>query len=854
MQLSQTTAREWALLYASLGWSVVPLHPYVPGSADKGDSGKKPIGRRWNELASSDPVSVGMAFPERSDARVGVGLISPDGCGILDFDKHAEKPNPDVLLTYLGIDLTTFQYQRTGGGGLHLAFSGVGGPSAAPMWKGFIDRRFGASGQGAAAPTVTAKGTYSWPNGVPDARSLPLLPKCFHLSKAATDVLWRLVDATRDMRNDTLNVTAFKLGGLVRHKALLSGVVATPEELRSIAEAWLRGFVYGLSGWVGHDMDDREVEGTIRSGLDNGIENCRSRGSDAPVDADGAEALFQAVVSTPDGPDRDVAIARLSEGLAGAPMATRERFAKRLEVDGIAGKRFAKAIAAGKARERADEDPYKIETAHQLLELAKKNGVEFRAAFSGVPFAVDSVRGTDDGSRYPIQSDYIDVRLGQLALDVTGVEPQDSLVRRALKILHYRGHADIDSGDRLPMCDTTPRVQRTVGGGIAYDAGRKTIIVDRDGLREVPRGEFMFARSTSFEDAPVELAGTPEGDRAAIEEFYKLFPNLTRQDFVKAMVWIVGSLAPIDERLLLDMCSPARSGKSTLAICLNRVVDPTGSVEGTLPPDKRSATAAALNRWVMSVGNASTLGEFSDFFCQLSTGFNTEPRALYTDLATYSVTLRRPVIITSIAEIVEAGDVADRSLRIRMQQYEEDKGKPTADVLAAVDSLLPRIRGAVFRGLVEQMRCPVPKNDVFKSPMRFAEAWPWVRGALAYMGIGVEEVHSAVADSIKEGRLALVDNDVTLSKLCVMLNQQPTICVGQVITTGEMYARLEEFVGGDMAKSGLVRSPIALGKLLGRSLSALKAHGVVLENRKVPGGTRGWMRKTDGWGAVKGDE
>lgn len=132
---AENELREWALLYGSLGWRIVPLHnqtakgectcqPWRTENAEGPcpNPGKHPRFRGFAEKASSDPGVIA-AWWQRWPA-ANVGLITGAGSGVWAFDtdpRNGGDTSRDSLVYHHG----QFPYtttNRTGGGGTHEIF------------------------------------------------------------------------------------------------------------------------------------------------------------------------------------------------------------------------------------------------------------------------------------------------------------------------------------------------------------------------------------------------------------------------------------------------------------------------------------------------------------------------------------------------------------------------------------------------------------------------------------------------------------------------------------------------------------------------------------------------------------
>lgn len=159
-----------ASVYGRLGWSVIPLHSAVAGvcSCSKGSScpsaGKHPRLNDWVGEASSDAEQIAEWIAQWPSGNVGVVTGAASGFWALDSDP--KNGGPDTLADLLAEhgELPVTPRARTGSGGEHILFSNPEGfrvPNTAGKIGAGLDTR-GEGGQIVVAPSVSAKGPYTW--------------------------------------------------------------------------------------------------------------------------------------------------------------------------------------------------------------------------------------------------------------------------------------------------------------------------------------------------------------------------------------------------------------------------------------------------------------------------------------------------------------------------------------------------------------------------------------------------------------------------------------------------------------------------------------------------------------------
>jgi KaiC/GvpD/RAD55 family RecA-like ATPase/predicted transcriptional regulator len=168
---------KFALRYAKEGYPVLPVWPLVgkrcmcPKGTLCDTPGKHPIQDRWTELATTDTKRIEHIFQRHTDAHI--GIMPPRGCSIIDVDPRngGDKTLKGLMNGHKLPDTVT---QRSGGGGMHLFFTGM--PNGT-LGKGIDVKRFKRGFVVAAPADHVSGGTYTWKRAPWDS-DMADLPEC----------------------------------------------------------------------------------------------------------------------------------------------------------------------------------------------------------------------------------------------------------------------------------------------------------------------------------------------------------------------------------------------------------------------------------------------------------------------------------------------------------------------------------------------------------------------------------------------------------------------------------------------------------------------------------------------------
>jgi putative DNA primase/helicase len=292
-----------ALIYASWGWAIHPLHSITPdgvcscGERDCSGPGKHPRLSKWPDRATTDPATIRRWWTRWPGANIGLAC-GLSGLLVVDLDVKRQDNGLETWQAlkerYGALDDRHTPASRTPSGGQHILFAANGaalGNSSGKLGPG-IDTR-GSGGYIVLPPSTLADGqAWSWePSAHPRDCSPVPLPGCLEeLLATANDSptarsptapvhtgayaraalegeLGKLVMATEGRRNDTLNAAAFSLGQLVGARLLERAEVTS--KLQAVAMAT------GLT--------ERESLATIKSGLDAGEKQPRQVSDRRPM-------------------------------------------------------------------------------------------------------------------------------------------------------------------------------------------------------------------------------------------------------------------------------------------------------------------------------------------------------------------------------------------------------------------------------------------------------------------------------------------------------------------------------------------------------------------------------------------
>jgi putative DNA primase/helicase len=182
-----------------------------------------------------------------------------------------------------------------------------------------------------------------------------------------------------------------------------------------------------------------------------------------------------------------------------------------------------------------------------------------------------------------------------------------------------------------------------------------------------------------------------------LAELAPVVGSLGREQQILIAAYLIGALNSNISEPVLELVGTQGSGKSTLAKALRGIVDPNTAPCRRVSRDERDLFIAGGTNWMLSLENLSSISPWlSDALCAIATGAGYATRRLYEDDEEVVFSVRRPVIVNAIHEVILRPDLRDRAVSIRLPAMESTTRKTEAEFWAAFRASQPRILGALL--------------------------------------------------------------------------------------------------------------------------------------------------------------
>jgi hypothetical protein len=287
------------------------------------------------------------------------------------------------------------------------------------------------------------------------------------------------------------------------------------------------------------------------------------------------------------------------------------------------------------------------------------------------------------------------------------------------------------------------------------DENWRAIEVDTDGWRIVDEPPVHFIRRRGM----LPLPGPVQG--AHIDELRPFLNGATERDFVLMVMWLLSALSPSGPYPLLAVVGGPGTAKTTTARVLRDLFDPNAGKVRRVPKSEDDLFVQAVASACLVYDNLSAIVEWlSDALCTIATGASYTKRQLHTDSDEIILTATRPVLITSVAEVVTRTDLASRAVIVNLAVIADNKRMTEREFNAALEKARPRILGALLDAASHGLEA-LPTLRLENLP-RMADALKWAHASEgkwwrpgkiidAYMGCADDAV-----DAVLESDPALV--------------------------------------------------------------------------------------------------
>jgi len=274
-----------------------------------------------------------------------------------------------------------------------------------------------------------------------------------------------------------------------------------------------------------------------------------------------------------------------------------------------------------------------------------------------------------------------------------------------------------------------------------------------------------FRRSKGMKPLP-----TPELSIDAVFDLRE-FINLDDDGWNLVIGWLLGAFGPGDYPILV-LNGEQGSGKSTLSELLRRMIDPNEADLRSSPRDEQTLMIAASNSHVLAFDNLSSVPDWlSDGLCRISTGAGFATRELYTNQEEVIISVKRPMLINGITDLVTRGDLLSRSMIVTVPSLDDSQRKSKEDYWTGFEMAHPYLFGALLDSLSHAL-ANFPKTQLASYP-RMADFTRWVVAAGPSLGWKPNKFLQIYEEMAEAASVAMLDNSMVATELIAFVQHTP---------------------------------------------------------------------------------
>src|SRR5262249_24658651 len=219
----------------------------------------------------------------------------------------------------------------------------------------------------------------------------------------------------------------------------------------------------------------------------------------------------------------------------------------------------------------------------------------------------------------------------------------------------------------------------------------QVVEIDATGWRVVRESPVRFRRKKGMRTLPVPTRG------GTLQQLRQYINVASEEDWLLILASLLAAVRYSGPFPVLLLRGEPGSAKTTCGKVLQRCIDPSVTDLRSEPKEPRDLMIAGTHAWLVPSDTLSHLPQWlSDALCRMSTGGGFGTRKLFTDDEEALFNSKRPVILTSVTDVVTAADLLDRVTDVQLEPIPEDRRRTESELWAAFDDDHPAILGALL--------------------------------------------------------------------------------------------------------------------------------------------------------------
>lgn len=298
-----------------------------------------------------------------------------------------------------------------------------------------------------------------------------------------------------------------------------------------------------------------------------------------------------------------------------------------------------------------------------------------------------------------------------------------------------------------------------IDGGIEVDLGdenHRRVRITAGRVEIIERGSQVLFYRPAIAEPMVSPAET--GDLGLLNKYLNLYPNSQKL----LLGWLGYTMStpklPTSQYVLLQLIGQNGAGKSSLARKVQHVLDPNRLGLQILPSNAKDIAIAGRNSHVVCYDNVRSIDrKMADILCVTATGGVLSSRQLYSDAGQSVIHLHGAIVLTTLHNITDQPDLAQRCLPIELIPIVEKQRKTEAELSREFQSDLPAIMRGLF-DLIAEVFKHLPDAEI-ENPERMLEFVRFLAAMEKADGVPTGVYQTEYSDALNRGqRDSLTDN------------------------------------------------------------------------------------------------
>jgi hypothetical protein len=354
----------------------------------------------------------------------------------------------------------------------------------------------------------------------------------------------------------------------------------------------------------------------------------------------------------------------------------------------------------------------------------------------------------------------------------------------------------------------------------------RAIEVTKDGWRVVADPPVLFRRGAGARPLPVPVKG------GTLDPLRALVNAGDDSQWCLMLAWLVGAFLPQGAFSHLALHGEQGSAKSTTALVLQSLLDPSDAGLNSPPKDETDATVSALHTGILCYDNLSGCrAEMADVFCRFSTGQGYRTRTFYENLGVTVASVKLPILLNSIDSTVMRGDLLERCIVLKLPRIMSQNRLTEEGVWDTFARIHPGCLGALLDAVSTGLR-NLPNTTLTDAP-RMSDFCRWLTACEPALPWEPGQFMSIYKGKLEDANRDLAENDSVASALIEWTDRNLHAGTSLEVIAKDLLVQLNE-VTRDWPKDlrHWPLNPEALAHRLPRLAPVLRAQGI--EVRKLP--------------------